>query len=327
MSQISGIFRMVDSHSRRRVARSRFAVVSAGVMFVAVGVLAVPASAMLPTPPAAAVAPRTANPGYWLEAHDGGVFAFGGAPFLGSAVQRCTFECFGFGATPDGRGYWVVDSYPATDPGSGQLYGYGTASDVQVHAVTDGGATAVASVPSGHGGWILYGSSGVVVPFGDAHWYGDASNLGPSETGFPPYGSAIPYFQGIVATPDGRGYWLVGLDGGVFAFGDATYYGSMGGQRLNAPISGIASTSDGRGYWLVAYDGGVFSFGDAVFHGSMGGKPLNAIVIGIAAVPDGGGYWVAGMDGGVFAFGDAPFLGSMAGRGLGQPISAIAAAP
>jgi len=29
----------------------------------------------------------------------------------------------------------------------------------------------------------------------------------------------------IVATSDGRGYWLVAADGGVFAFGDAAYGG------------------------------------------------------------------------------------------------------
>ena len=31
---------------------------------------------------------------------------------------------------------------------------------------------------------------------------------------------------GMAATPDGKGYWLVGKDGGVFAFGDAHFYGS-----------------------------------------------------------------------------------------------------
>jgi len=31
---------------------------------------------------------------------------------------------------------------------------------------------------------------------------------------------------GISASPDGGGYWLVGADGGVFAFGDAVFYGS-----------------------------------------------------------------------------------------------------
>ena len=54
-------------------------------------------------------------------------------------------------------------------------------------------------------------------------------------------------------------------DGGVFNFGDAAFYGSMGGQHLNPPVVGIATTPDGQGYWLVASDGGVFSFGDAEF--------------------------------------------------------------
>lgn len=32
---------------------------------------------------------------------------------------------------------------------------------------------------------------------------------------------------GIAATPSGAGYWLVAADGGVFAFGDATYFGNV----------------------------------------------------------------------------------------------------
>ena len=35
---------------------------------------------------------------------------------------------------------------------------------------------------------------------------------------------------GIASTPDGKGYWLVAADGGVFSFGDAGFYGSMGGN-------------------------------------------------------------------------------------------------
>jgi hypothetical protein len=34
---------------------------------------------------------------------------------------------------------------------------------------------------------------------------------------------------GIAATADGGGYWEVASDGGVFAFGDAAFHGSMGG--------------------------------------------------------------------------------------------------
>ena len=36
--------------------------------------------------------------------------------------------------------------------------------------------------------------------------------------------------------------WISGRgDGGIFAYGDAPFLGSMGGQRLNAPMVGIAS--------------------------------------------------------------------------------------
>src|SRR5205807_8094772 len=37
---------------------------------------------------------------------------------------------------------------------------------------------------------------------------------------------------GMAATPTGGGYWLVASDGGVFSFGDAGFFGSMGGTPL-----------------------------------------------------------------------------------------------
>jgi hypothetical protein len=52
-----------------------------------------------------------------------------------------------------------------------------------------------------------------------------------------------PRIVGIASTPDGKGYWLVGADGGVFTFGDAQFYGSMGGKHLNRPVVGGASAS------------------------------------------------------------------------------------
>ena len=129
------------------------------------------------------------------------------------------------------------------------------------------------------------------------------------------------------ATPDGTGYWIVHADGGVFAYGDAHFLGSMGGQDLNAPIVGIAAMPDGQGYWLVASDGGVFAYGDAHFLGSMGGQHLDQPIVGIASTPDGKGYWLVASDGGVFAFGDAHFLGSMGGQHLNQPIVGIGSTP
>jgi len=116
--------------------------------------------------------------------------------------------------------------------------------------------------------------------------------------------------------PGGGGYIQVAADGGIFAFGDAAFHGSMGGKSLNSPIVGMASTPDGGGYWLVAADGGIFAFGDAAFHGSMGGKSLNSPIVGMASTPDGGGYWLVAADGGVFSYGDAGFYGSSGGRPL-----------
>ena len=86
------------------------------------------------------------------------------------------------------------------------------------------------------------------------------------------------------------GYWMVAGDGGIFAFGNAGFFGSMGGRPLNKPIVGLAPTNDNQGYWEVASDGGIFAFGDAPFYGSMGGKPLNKPIVGMAVTPDGRGY-------------------------------------
>ena len=133
--------------------------------------------------------------------------------------------------------------------------------------------------------------------------------------------------SGTASTPDGKGYWLVASDGGVFAYGNAVFYGSTGGQHLNAPIVGFATTPDGKGYWLVAADGGVFSYGDATFYGSTGGQHLNAPIVGISATPDGKGYRLLAADGGVFSYGDAVFYGSTGGQHLNAPIVGISTTP
>jgi hypothetical protein len=120
------------------------------------------------------------------------------------------------------------------------------------------------------------------------------------------------------------GYWEVASDGGIFSFGTAQFYGSMGGKPLNKPVVGMAATPTGGGYWEVASDGGIFSFGNAQFYGSMGGKPLNKPIVGMAATPTGGGYWEVASDGGIFSFGNAQFHGSMGGKPLNQPMVGMA---
>src|SRR6516165_6735066 len=125
------------------------------------------------------------------------------------------------------------------------------------------------------------------------------------------------------------GYWEVALDGGVFAYGNASYFGSMGGKDLNGAIKGIVASPDGEGYWLYAVDGGVFAFGDAPFLGSPA-LPSNAripsmAIAGMAATPDGKGYWLVNASGGIYQFGDAVNYGDLSGTTLNKPIVGIAA--
>lgn len=85
-------------------------------------------------------------------------------------------------------------------------------------------------------------------------WKGDARGL------------ALPApVTAFAQTPGGKGYYLVTADGGVFTYGDAKFFGSMGGKPLGAPIIGVhlAATSTGvvTGYVLLGADGGCFNLG------------------------------------------------------------------
>jgi hypothetical protein len=139
-------------------------------------------------------------------------------------------------------------------------------------------------------------------------------------------GSSTSTAATLTVTPGNSsvGYWEVASDGGLFAFGNAQFYGSMGGKPLNAPIVGMAPTPTGKGYWEVASDGGLFAFGNAQFYGSTGGVPLSKPIVGLAATPTGHGYWEVASDGGLFTFGSAQFDGSLGGTPLNEPIVGMA---
>jgi hypothetical protein len=119
---------------------------------------------------------------------------------------------------------------------------------------------------------------------------------------------------------------LVASDGGIFAFGDARFYGSTGSLHLNRPIVTLIDGRQGAGYSLVASDGGVFSFGSAPFFGSLGGMPVSTPIVGAAETPRDDGYWFTNAVGLVSNFGRAGYYGS-APYPLAAPVVGMAEAP
>jgi len=157
--------------------------------------------------------------------------------------------------------------------------------------------------------------AGAVDTFGHAAGYGSPNSSRLSSP-----------VAGMASTRDGRGYWLVGADGGVFSFGDAGFYGSEGGKGVATPFVGIAPTPDGHGYWIAGDFGNVYNFGDAPSENSLAGR-LHAPAVGIASNPKATGYWLVAADGGVFTFGHAAFHGSLGNVRLNEPVVGMAATP
>ena len=299
------------------------------------------AGALVGPPGAAAARAHTSvQTGYWLGGADGGVLAFGTAKYLGSmGGTHLAKAIVGIARTPDRGGYWLV-------AGDGGLFGFGDAgffgsSGCVVpsqmcgpgNSFVDRAIVGMASTPSGNGYWMV-DSSANVFAFGDALYAGSAGCIDPTK----PCGGTNSFSDsGIVAivpTPSGHGYWLVAHHGGLFAFGDAAFAGSLGclnpsaacggsNSAVDNAIVGMATSPSGHGYWLADSNANVFAFGDAPYAGSAGcvdpTKPCggtnsftNSGIMGIAATSDGGGYWLVGGHGNVFAFGDAGFDGSSA---------------
>ncbi|HVM40621.1 MAG TPA: L,D-transpeptidase, partial [Acidimicrobiia bacterium] len=136
-----------------------------------------------------------------------------------------------------------------------------------------------------------------------------------------------------ISAQGGKGYWVADVTGGVFAFGEAKFLGSIPGLRAAghavgpARIVAMAATPSGHGYWLADDQGGIFAFGDAPYLGSLPGLRNaghaigQANVVAMAATPSGDGYWLLDDQGGLFTFGDATFLGSLPGlRAAGHAI-------
>ncbi len=241
--------------------------------------------------------------GYQLAGSNGGVYAFGGAPYEGSLpgdgirVSNITAMT----STNDGRGYWLVGS-------DGGVFAFGDAAyegSLPADGVHVSDIISIRVTNDGEGYWLV-GSDGGVFAFGDARYEGS----------LPADGVHVSDIVAMRKSGDDGGYQLVGRDGGVFAFGDAPYEGSLPGEGVHvSDIVGMENVEDG--YFLVGADGGVFAFGNAAYQGSLPADGVHVSdIVGIASGSSGLGYALVGADGGVFTFGDIAYSGSLPAMGV-----------
>jgi len=254
-----------------------------------------------PSPVVDAVANPTGQ-GYWTVAADGTVTSVDGAPFLGdtytygitglSGPHPLNAPIVGMAPTANGQGYWLV----AADGGvfnfgnatfHGSVYTYGITGLSGPHPLN---APIVAIVPSpSGGGYLLIGADGGTFDFGTVRFYGSVYTYGITGLSGPhPLNAPI---VGGELTPDGGGYYLVGADGGVFNFGDASFAGStydlgytgLGGPNpLPAPITSFMESPSGTGYDVLAADGDVITLGGGI---DLGNAPVGSSRA-VAIIPD-----------------------------------------
>ena len=211
----------------------------------------------------------TETDGYWLTSSAGQVHSFGSVPtFL--FPDRPPGTIVDIAATSGGDGYWQVNE-TGTVVGVGSASWFGNADTLKL--APGELVVAMSSTPTNNGYW-LFTNRGRVQAFGGAEFLGDVAHLELN-------GEVLDG----VATSDGRGYYMVGSDGGVFSF-DAPFRGSVpgalpAGVAMAAPANGMVPY--GNGYLVVAGDGGVFNFSDRPFSGSLGALDLEDPTVAIAA--------------------------------------------
>ncbi|MGH9037879.1 MAG: hypothetical protein ACRD0O_19140, partial [Acidimicrobiia bacterium] len=151
-----------------------------------------------------------------------------------------------------------------------------------------------------------------------------ASSTPPPVSIDPPAPPAPPVPPGGGGTPPPgvrrSGYWMVGRDGAVYAFGDAPYLGNAAVGAAQAVD--LEPTPSYNGYWVVDENGSVFTFGDARYLGNADRSKLAAgeKVTSLSATPSGNGYWFFTSKGRVLPMGDAAHLGDVSAIKLNGPV-------
>jgi hypothetical protein len=106
------------------------------------------------------------------------------------------------------------------------------------------------------------------------------------------------------------GYFLIASDGGIFTFGTAPFYGSLGGVPLKNPIAAAAATPTDNGYWFSDSTGLVSAFGKASYYGSAP-SPLNKPIVGMAEAPGNGAFVGASYPSGSYGYDVSTYQGGV----------------
>jgi len=131
-------------------------------------------------------------------------------------------------------------------------------------------------------------------------------------------------------TPGKSGYWMLGSEGKIYAFGDSTSMGDAAGLIPgSAKAVHVEPTPNYGGYWINDDRGGVYPFGNAARLGGVDAAALQAgeKVTSLSSTPTGNGYWVFTSKGRVFNFGDAGKFGDLAAVVLAGPIQSSIPTP
>jgi hypothetical protein len=190
-----------------------------------------------------------------------------------------------------------------------------------VQTVNENVAAVYATMVLRNGSITLNGWSGYT-PVGVVH-----APLSPPASPLPAgvraWSSGVPDIEAIKPTTDGHGFYLLGRDGSVHAFGTAM---ALGDAVLPHRAITMAITRTGAGYWVIDINGCTKSFGDAppLPDSGLCSARLNGPILDASVTPDGLGYWLVASDGGVFAVGDALFSGSMGAQRLNAPVVSMA---
>jgi hypothetical protein len=124
-----------------------------------------------------------------------------------------------------------------------------------------------------------------------------------------------------------RGYWMLGADGQVYAFGNLRNYGGVG--RVDRPPIiypkgvQILSMSSGTGYLVLDSRGDIKTYGAASFFGDIHDVPPGFFQPGDTAriaKADEGSYWMFSSRGRVHPFAFAHSYGVLQGVHLNGPI-------